>query len=176
MTPGQSGSMLLAALLACSQTAGATTAAETLAHCTSIDAPDARLGCYDAAAGRSPQHAARAGADTASATPAAPARPAAPATPVAVVHGDDPRDFGLTPAQRVVAPSGPESIRGRIAGLSSDRIGHAVVTLDNGQTWYVSDNDSRLEVGHDVTIKRAALGSYLMTTADRHAYHVRRTR
>ncbi len=150
--------------LAAAMPASASTA-EALAHCTSIDAPTARLACYDAAAGRTPSPTVAIEAPTA--PTAAKARP---------VHSNDPQEFGLTPAQRKVEPSGPESIHARVAGIGGDGAGHAVVTLDNGQTWFIGDSDSRLDVGQEVTIKRAALGSFLMTTADRHSYRVRRTR
>ena len=106
--------------LAAAMPASASTA-EALAHCTSIDAPTARLACYDAAAGRTPSPTVAIEAPTA--PTAAKARP---------VHSNDPQEFGLTPAQRKVEPSGPESIHARVAGIGGDGAGHAVVTLDNG--------------------------------------------
>jgi len=48
------------------------------------------------------------------------------------------------------------------------------VVLDNGQTWTVMDNDGRLASGDAVTIKRAALGSFLMMAPSNHRYRVRR--
>ena len=85
-------------------------------------------------------------------------------------------DFGLTPAQVKPAAAVPEAQQATIAGLSGDRIGHALVTLDNGQVWFVTDADARLGIGDKVTINRAALGSFMMITTDRHAYKVRRSR
>jgi hypothetical protein len=144
-------------------------AADLLGRCVGIDAPEARLACYDAAAGRPVQRT--------TPTPGV-AAPTATATPAAVMaaRSEVPRDFGLSPAQRKVEPSGPESIRGRIVGISTDRAGHAALVLDSGQVWSVVDADARLDVGQDVTIGRGALGSFLLTTPDRHAYHVHRTR
>ncbi len=159
-------------LAICALLSAAPAMAETLAHCVGIDAADARLACYDAAAGRPAQPAAT--ARMREAAPAAAAATVAP--PTGAARNDDPANFGLTPAQRKTEPVGPSVIQAHIAGLSTDRIGNAIVTLDNGQTWILGDNDSRLEVGQTVTIKRAALGSFLMTTPDRHSYRVRRSR
>lgn len=157
-----------ALLAATAPSLAAPSVTDALARCAAIDAPTSRLACYDAAVGRPV-------GQTPLAEPPAPAAAVAAAKPAPARTGD-PHDFGLTPVQRKEAPSGPESIHARIVGLGGDGGGHAVVTLDNGQAWFVADTDPRLDVGQDVTIKRAALGSFLMTTADRHAYRVRRTK
>jgi hypothetical protein len=86
----------------------------------------------------------------------------------------DPKNFGLTPAQQHTADLGPKSIAAQISIVSSDQIGRTLVVLDNGETWTVMDNDGRLSSGDAVTIKRAALGSFLMFTASNHSYRVRR--
>jgi hypothetical protein len=164
-----------------------------LARCAGIAAPDARLACYDALAGRSaPATAAAptptlpapapptAGAAT-SATPAAPAAPPAPA-PVSS-FASDPRNFGLTEAQQHAqaqphaAPEGPASVQARVTKLIDNRAGRAYVVLDNGQTWVFVDaaDDARLSPGDPVTIKRGSLGSFLMLTPSKHSFHVRRT-
>ena len=158
-----------------------------LARCAGIDAPERRLACYDDVVGR---RSADSGAAVAAATPSAAAASgeAGPGSAARATHaaptpsneaatgGGAAPDFGLTPAQRKSQPSGPESITARISGLAADRVGHAVLTLDNRQAWFVSDNDARLTVGQEVVIRRGALGSFLLTTAERHSYHVRRTR
>jgi hypothetical protein len=177
----------VAAFSATSPTAG------DLARCAGIAAPDARLACYDALAGRSaPATAAAptatlpapapptAGAAT-SATPAAPAAPPAPA-PVSS-FASDPRNFGLTEAQQHAqaqphaAPEGPASVQARVTKLIDNRAGRAYVVLDNGQTWVFVDaaDDARLSPGDPVTIKRGSLGSFLMLTPSKHSFHVRRT-
>jgi hypothetical protein len=50
------------------------------------------------------------------------------------------------------------------------------VVLDNGQTWAFAEamDDPWLGPGAAVTIKRGALGSFLLTTASKHSYHVHR--
>jgi len=177
--------------------------AADLAHCASVDAPDVRLACYDALAKRPPTSSlATTSAHAAPATPATSATPTTPATSVtpttpttptpptppttpsiapappvasAAVRSAD-NSFGLSEAKlHPVAATGPDSIQATVAGISFDQTGHAKVRLDNGQAWAVSETDADLKRGQPVTIKRAALGSYLLVTADRHSYRVRRT-
>lgn len=159
--------------------------ARDLARCAGIGAPDARLACYDALAGRSTDR----GVATGAIAPTAPAAPAsaaaatstpstAPTVPAAApAPAGDPRNFGFTPAQlHTAAPVGPEAVQAHIAQIA-DRAGRAYVVLDNGQTWTFTDpdEDTRLGPGDSVTIKRASLGSFLMLTPSKRSYHVRRT-
>ena len=58
--------------------------------------------------------------------------------------------------------------------LSSDSVGHAVIVLDSGQTWAVTDDDGWLSNGDKVVIKRAALGSFLLTSPSHRTYRVHR--
>jgi hypothetical protein len=104
-------------------------------------------------------------------TPAAPPAPAAPA-----VDPSDPKNFGFTQAQLHAAPAGPSKIQARIVRLIGDPTGRDYMELDNGQTWTFTEanEDARLGPGETVSIKRAALGSFMMTTASRHTFHVRR--
>jgi hypothetical protein len=166
-----------------------------LARCAAIAAPEARLACYDALAGRSvppAASAARPSAAVLSPAPAPAAPPVAPpvaasvAAPVAASSplpatapaADDPGNFGLTRAQLHTASAGPISIQAHVAKFIESRlgIGHPSVVLDNGQTWTFTepDDDARLGPGVPVTIKRAALGSYLLISPSKHSYHVRR--
>jgi len=141
------------------------------ARCAAIDAPDARLACYDALGSR-PRPASNSSMPSASA-PIAASAPAAPAPPQPV---DDPRNFGLTPAQQHIVETGPSSITARIASMSSDSVGHAIISLDNQQTWSVTDNDGQFSSGDTIRIKRGALGSFILLTKSNHTYHVRRLR
>jgi hypothetical protein len=162
---------------------------EDLARCAVIPAPDSRLACYDALAHRpagKPKAAAVAPASApapapapGSATAVAPvavAAPvsAAPAPGSAAAITSDPKNFGLTAVQQHTADLGPKSIAAQISIVSSDQTGRTLVVLDNGETWTVMDNDGRLSSGDAVTIKRAALGSFLMLTRSNHSYRVRR--
>jgi hypothetical protein len=180
----------IGAALTLMATAAAATAAapsnDDMARCAVIPAPDSRLACYDALAHRPadkmPSVAAKstpAPAPTPIPAPAAvpaaaPAAAAAQAPVSAAAIAADPKNFGLTPAQQHTADLGPKSITAHISIVSSDQVGRTLVVLDSGETWTVMDNDGRLSSGDAVTIKRAALGSFLMLTPSNHSYRVRR--
>jgi hypothetical protein len=140
-----------------------------LARCAAIEPPKDRLACYDTLAGRPARSS-----TPASAVVAAPAARSSPAVPAAAA-ADGSRDFGLTPGRRVTAPQGPDAIQARVTQIIEDGLGHATAVLDNGQAWTVMDAGVRLAVGDLVSIRRAALGSFLMMTPSKHSYRVRRT-
>ena len=150
-----------------------------LARCAGIAEAAARLACYDALTGGAARAAPSApatptpAAASTSATPTGPALPSAPAPAPA----SDARNFGLSQAQLHKSPEGPTAIEARIAKIVNNTYGRDYVVLDNGQTWTYtdSDEDARLAPGDQITIKRASLGSFLMRTPSKHAYHVRRT-
>jgi hypothetical protein len=143
-----------------------------------------------AAVGTATAGAATAGAAAASdaaargfvATAAAPAtqpdarsRAAGQAAPAArSADPDDPSNFGLTRQQLKAAPAGPASIKATVAQITEDRLSHVYLVLDNGQTWGFTEPDPRVRPGDSVTIKRAALGSFLMLTPSRRSYRVER--
>ena len=107
--------------------------------------------------------------------PAAASTPASPPTPAAAAAAlNDPRNFGFSPAQLHTPAQGPQSIQARVANISRNRVGTAYLALDNGQTWTYTDEDMRLGPGDLVTIKRAMLGAFLMTTPSKRSYHVQR--
>ena len=133
--------------------------ADDMARCAAITAADERLACYDARA--KPKSPEPQGA------PAVAARPAR--------KPDDAASFGVV-RRTLVSEPGPKQIGAVVTGLSVDRQGSVLVSLDNGQSWTVKDADARLSAGDAVTIRRAALGSFLMTTPSRHTYRVQRTK
>ena len=131
--------------------ASASMAAPDRHPCASITADAARLACYDEAFGTA-------------ATPS---------------NGAERKpEFGL-PSKKPVA-SGEEKKEAAISAVISSverrRDGKFLVKLDNGQTWAQSETDSRIEVktGDTVTVRRAALGSYLLSTRDGIATRVKR--
>jgi hypothetical protein len=170
--------------------AAATAAGADLARCVDIDEPQARLACYDALAhrpaNRTPAAAAvkpsAAAAETlpSAAAPAAatavPVVPAAPTVPAAAaaIPSQDPKNFGLNLAQQHMAFAGPTSIDARIEAINSGANGRTFIVLDSGQTWTMEENDGWLSKGDAVTIKRAAMGSFILTTHSNHTYYVRR--
>jgi hypothetical protein len=159
--------------LGCAEPPGS---ADDMARCAAITAAEERLACYDAlfcariAASDERLACYDARAKTKSPEPEAPAVVAARPER----RPDDAASFGL---MRRASPSaqGPQQIRAVVTGLSVDRLGSVLVSLDNGQSWTLTDADARLNAGDAVTIRRAALGSFLMTTPSRHTYRVHRT-
>lgn len=87
---------------------------------------------------------------------------------------DDKRAFGLAAQVPRADSAAPQSVQARVARVSVDRLGHSVVLLDNQQAWIVADGDVIADPGDLVTIKRAALGSFLMLTPSRRTYRVQR--
>jgi hypothetical protein len=117
------------------------------------------------------------------ATPAAPVAQPDAAGPAATgqaasaarsANPDDPANFGLTRQQLKAVPAGPSSIKATVSQITEDRLSHVYLVLDNGQTWHFTEQDPRVRPGDTVTIKRAALGSFLMMTPSRHSYRVER--
>jgi hypothetical protein len=161
------------ALILMAAAAAAAPSNNDMARCALIPAPDSRLACYDALAHR-PGDKPSAAAKSTPAPAAAPVPAPAAAAPAAAAIAADPKNFGLTPAQQHTADLGPKSIAAHISIVSSDQAGRTLVVLDSGETWSVMDNDGRISSGDAVTIKRAALGSFLMMTPSNHSYRVRR--
>jgi hypothetical protein len=179
--------LLLAATATTSATAAAAPSNDDMARCAAIQAPDTRLSCYDALAHRPADKTPAAVAKTAPSPAAPPATSTssaarvptgaaiqAPTTATAIAA--DPKNFGLTAVQQHTADLGPKSETAHISIVSSDQTGRTFVVLDSGQTWTVMDSDGRLNSGDAVTIKRAALGSFLMLTPSNHSYRVRRAK
>ena len=130
-------------------------------NCAAVTNADERLACYDALA------------KTQSARP-----PAAPAVAPAAAASDGAiadAGFGAAPHKSPPTPKGPEQIKALVAEVNVDRLGTVTVSLENGQTWTFHDPEPRIKSGDQVTIRRASLGSYLMTIPGRHTYRVQRT-
>ena len=72
--------------------------------------------------------------------------------------------FGGGGGHRNVAPEEVAEISAHIASVSRHGPGHATITLDNGQGWeQIDDENARMaRAGGAVSIRRAALGSFLM--------------
>jgi hypothetical protein len=153
----------------------ATAAAQSKgAECAAIDDPTARLACFDATFPR----ASRTSPPRSAVTPAAAA---------AGVAADEPaseaRKFGLSVKQRQAIepkPAQAELTTTTAAVKTVRRLppGYLLIGLDNDQVWQQTEIDSRiwLKVGDQVTIRRAALGSYLLDTPGHYSTRVRRLR
>jgi hypothetical protein len=162
-------------------------------RCAAIDDDRARLACYDSLFGRptapppagaaavvAPASASAAGGTAVSAPAAAPPAVSAPTGAAA----NPAADFGLTEAAKRARESQesgqkpPESISGTVAKVGRQPAGELIVTLESGQVWtqVQVDTRARIAAGDTVTIKKAALGSYLLVTAGRYATRVRRVK
>jgi hypothetical protein len=164
--------MAVAGLLPAAGAAPPTVSAE-MTRCAAITAADERLACYDALI-----CAAIAAADERLACYDALAKgkssvPQAASADARSESAD--ASFGAVRRKLPAKPQGPEMIKAVVAKVSMDRLGTVSVSLDNGQAWTFHDPDAVLRSGDAVTIRRAALGSFLMTTPSRHTYRVQRT-
>jgi len=148
--------------------------------CAAIQTQAERLACYDKLAGRgaTPQPAAAtpqpgppsapAAAPDSVPTPAAASTSPAPGTPEA---------FGLYKAEHPAAPKSPvETVTGKVVDLKYDPYGRETISLEGGAVWQLAGSDALLAKGDEVTIKRATMGSYLMTTSAGREHRVKRLR
>jgi hypothetical protein len=164
-------------------------AAEAARHqCATVADDSARLTCYDSVFGR-PADSARTSAPAAVAPPqAAVAPPQAAVTPpqaaANAVPAGDPANFGLSRwDERKLDPKAaerqsPSSFVAKVTTVEWRRDNRFVVTLDNSQVWQQAETltTARPMAGDPVTIRAAALGSYLLVTKASIATRVRRVR
>lgn len=172
--------------------AGAARAAD-VSGCVGIDDATARLACYDAAAGRRAPSAeaapviaaAPAGAPASIPSPAAvPAAAAAgtvaaAATPAAAPALSAEQAFGLSAEKRAARDTVQiEQMNARVSAVANHpRPGRWVVTLDNGQVWEQREAGSesrRPRPGDEVSVRKAAMGSFLMVVPGRGTFRVSR--
>jgi hypothetical protein len=124
-------------------------AAEPAQHpCAQVRDDTDRLACYDSAFGK-------------------PAKPAPAA-----------EQFGRPAKPAPAAAAAPASVTAAVTALDRLRDGKFVVTLDNSQVWSQSEINSQalVAIGDTVTVRRAALGSYLLVTKAGIATRVKRVR
>ena len=165
------GAVLLLGFLPLTSLAASAVNTSDLARCAAIAGADQRLACYDTLARRAlPPPAAAAAAP--SVAPAA-AQAVAPVAASGAATNPPPQNFGMSRHEQT-APSQPEAIKALVTQITTDRQYNVHVTLDNGQIWTFNASDSPLRAGDAVTIKRSALGSYLLSTADHHSWHAQR--
>jgi hypothetical protein len=81
------------------------------------------------------------------------------------------RDFGLSKVQKAERDpdqyeAGPERIEATVAKVTYRATGERVVTLDNGQVWLLTEVTDKgwLKAGDRITMKTAALGTFMLDT------------
>jgi hypothetical protein len=142
-----------------------TVSVSELAHCAAIVAVDQRLACYDSLAVAKLQPAATPAAAKASAPGAAVA--SAAAAPAAA------GGFGMS-THTAPTEQATQLVAAHVVSASADRQGNVFAVLDNGQTWTYLDASGPPPPGGEVTIRRASLGSYLLTTPAHHTFRAQR--
>ena len=143
-----------------------------LERCAAIAGRDERLACYDQALAALVQ--ARAALSQPLSNPSQPSGAMTQGAPSALQPPSPAgSSFGL-PTPPPVTPERPEQIKALVEKVIEDRLGHVSVVLDNGQAWTFIEPGASLRPGEVVTIKRAALGSYLLTTRVKRSYRIRR--
>ncbi|MBX3635532.1 MAG: hypothetical protein KF683_09140 [Rubrivivax sp.] len=161
--------------LAAGLPAAAQPAGDDWQRCRAVSAAAARLACYDALvdAGIAPARTPAPAPTSAAAPAAAPApAPVAAAAPNAPAPADATAGFGLQTAAQSL-----QELRSSLPGLFQGWGPNARLRLANGQVWQVVDGSSAALYLRDpaVTVRRAALGSFLMEIAGtNHAPRVRR--
>lgn len=92
------------------------------------------------------------------------------------------QDFGLNKMQVTARePEGereiaPQRIQAKVIRMSNRATGERVVTLDNDQTWMLTESTSKgqLRAGDAVVIRQAALGTFMLITPGRVFLRARR--
>ena len=156
--------------------------ATDLNECAAIQTQAERLACYDKLAGRGTTSPRAAATPQPAPPPAAPAasstRKQAPPPPAAAAPApDSPEAFGLYKAEHPAAPKSPvDTVTGKVVDLKYDAYGRETISLEGGAVWQLAGSDAILAKGDEVKIKRAAMGSYLMTTSAGRQHRVKRLR
>jgi hypothetical protein len=150
--------------LAGAETSEGSVPMSVLKKCAGIDEQLKRLACYDQVVERPAGATAR----TAS---------SASAAPIATEPGSPQKAFGLYSVEHP-APSAPaESVlTAKVISLGSNSRGHSTVTLEGDQVWELDSADPVLAAGETVTVKRGALGAFILTTAGGRLHRVHRIR
>jgi hypothetical protein len=143
-----------------------TVSVSELAHCAAIVAVDQRLACYDSlAVAKMPPAAAPAAAKSVAPGAAAAATAAAPAAA---------SGFGMS-THTAPTEQATQLVAAHVVSATADRQGNVFAVLDNGQTWTYLDSTGPPQPGGEVTIRRASLGSYLLTTPSHHTFRAQRS-
>ena len=156
----------------------------SVAACTSEKDSLARLVCFDREVAKYTQPAARVAPTPSAPALAAPAAPAVAATPPPSASPKH-DDFGSNPIVerkrdegKPVEDRAPTEMRAVVSKLSTKPYGEYVLTLDNGQVWEQLEHSETflIKAGDGIVIKKAKLGSFLLTVDSGATTRVRRTR
>ena len=149
-------------------------AAQQAPRCSDLFDDVQRLACYDAAFGKPVRPGNASSPAPVAQAPVAPAQSQAPvqaSTPAPVRAPAAPAP-GARIAPVLEAPRAeraPSSLVAAISALRTLADERFVVTLDNGQVWEQLERDrtAEVKVGDRVTVRKAALGSFVLVTANK---------
>lgn len=161
------------AAVANAQEGAARVPASALKECAQIETSADRLACYDRLAGRAPSLVTSA---PSAKPPTALPSPSTQSPSTASTSSGEPQreSFGKYAVEHPAPPKPPASFTDKIVRLGRSSNGRLTVTLDRGGLWEIDEPDLVLANGDSVTIKRAVLGSFLMTTPSGRTHRVRR--
>lgn len=168
----------------------------SLRVCMSESDAARRLACFDRESARLAKDSAptarksdplAAAPAAATAVPATTAPAAAIRAPAVTAPAQSPQDkFGYrgniaraeVDKQSEEARSQAEELTAKVTELSTLAHGEVLLTLDNGQVWQQKrgDRGMRIKVGDEVTIRRATLGSFLLTAKTKGSMRVSRVK
>jgi hypothetical protein len=165
---------VFALVLTAVQTADDAELPQEMIDCRAMPSATERLDCYDQLVDAHTVSTSR----PAAAAPAEKASPDAAAPPVAAANTEP----AVSVSQEALFGKNAEQIRqsvqestgtdeidqiaARISKIRKSGTGYVVITLDNGQVWQQSDSSRlRLSDNDEVTIRRAAFGSFMLRKA-----------
>jgi hypothetical protein len=176
MNRWQLGSWLLAGLCVCGSAAAAEKLPAGMRACMSESDATRRLACFDRESARLTQESAPVARNPdppATAVPAAAATTAksTPAPTAAASSGEDKFGYRGTIARAELDKKEEEDkqfeqLTAKVTDVARQPRGELILTLDNGQIWQQKPGDHAMKVkaGDEVTIRRASLGSFLLTS------------
>ncbi|QSX33371.1 hypothetical protein JYB87_16890 [Shewanella avicenniae] len=134
---------------------------QAVLDCAKVENAQQRLACYDDLSVSLQQHVEKSQADVAQSDvePVVSSTSSKEPTAAAIDR------FGAKPVEVIKSP---EEINLTIASIRESVRGELIITFENGQVWkQVEQRRYRLEAGDKVTIKKAALGSFLLQAEGR---------
>ncbi len=152
---------------------------DAIGVCARISKKDARLECYDQVARDAASGQLQRSGPVASAPPASWAAPPAASAQAPVQQAAPPpaASFGAPPARGNAGASDPDSIRVEVASSTDNGLGQWRIRLTDGAIWQMTERDSMFRPPAPrevVSIRKAAMGSFLMEVGKQGSVRVRR--
>jgi hypothetical protein len=175
MNRWQLGSWLLAGLCVCGSAGAAEKLPAGMRACMAESDATRRLACFDRESARLTQESAPVARNPdppAAAVPAAATVAKSAPTPAAAAPSAEDK-FGYRGSiaraeldKKEAEEKQFEQLTAKVSEVARQPHGELILTLDNGQVWQQKPGDHamKIKVGDEVTIRRASLGSFLLTS------------